>query len=213
LGMRRPCDSPRENTHLSWQLMLIVRTFITTLFLIRLHWTAPENSAIFTYPVLRWQGSVISSAWNTGCRSLSGSPMESGRRERNIRRKNRSGMKSARPLMQHWQENQKTSGNSLEFCRKQGTSIKMENSLPCGEKAMPDLPVSALLARAIQLKNFARCLLGMRFIKVNLQRKTAQAHGQYRCIRSRSCRSLLTSVLKCRRAKAQDMRAGRKSLI
>lgn len=91
--------------------MLIERTFITTLFLIRLHWTAPENSAIFTYPVLHWQGSVISSAWNTGCRSLSGNPMESGRRERNTRRKNRSGMKSARPLMQHWQETQKTSGN------------------------------------------------------------------------------------------------------
>ena len=54
---------------------------------------------------------AISSAWNTGCRSLSGSPMESGRRERNTRRKNRSGMKSARPLMQHWQEIQKTFGN------------------------------------------------------------------------------------------------------
>lgn len=37
--------------------------------------------------------------------------MESGRRERNTLRKNRSGMKSARPLMQHWQENRKTSGN------------------------------------------------------------------------------------------------------
>ncbi len=36
-------------------------------------------------------------------------PMESGRRERNIRRKNRSGMKSARPLMRYWQENRKTS--------------------------------------------------------------------------------------------------------
>ena len=35
--MRRPCDSPRENTHLSWQLMLIVRTFITILFLTPLH--------------------------------------------------------------------------------------------------------------------------------------------------------------------------------
>ncbi len=34
---------------------------------------------------------------NTGCRSLSGSPMENGRRERITRRKNRSGMKSARP--------------------------------------------------------------------------------------------------------------------
>ena len=42
--------------------------------------------------------------------SLSGSPMENDRRERNTRRENRSGMKSARPLMQHWQENQKTSG-------------------------------------------------------------------------------------------------------
>lgn len=81
------------------------------IILIRLHWTAPENSAIFTYPVLRWQSSVISSAWNTGCRSLSGNHMGSGRRERNTRRKNRSGMKSARPLMQHWQENQKTSEN------------------------------------------------------------------------------------------------------
>ena len=37
LGMRRPCDSPRENTHLSWLPMLIVRTFITILFLIQLH--------------------------------------------------------------------------------------------------------------------------------------------------------------------------------
>lgn len=111
LDMRRPCDSQRENMHLSWLPMLIVRTFITILFLIRLHWTAPENSEIFAYPVLHWQGSVISSAWNTGYRSLSGSPMQSGRRERNTRRKNRSGMKSARPLMQHWQENQKTSGN------------------------------------------------------------------------------------------------------
>ena len=62
----------------------------------------------FAYPVLRWQGSVISFAWNIGCRSLSGSHMESGRRERNTRRKNRSGMKSAKPLMQHWQESQKT---------------------------------------------------------------------------------------------------------
>ena len=53
----------------------------------------------------------------------------------------------------------------------------------------------------------------MQFIKANLQRKPAQAHGLRRCIRSRSCRSLLTSVLKCRRAKAQGMRAGRKSLI
>ena len=60
---------------------------------------------------LALQGSVISSVWNTGCRSLSGSPMGSDRRERNTRRKNRSGMKSASPLMQHWQENRKTSGN------------------------------------------------------------------------------------------------------
>ena len=37
LGMRQPCDSPRENTHLSLPPMLIVRTFIITLFLIRLH--------------------------------------------------------------------------------------------------------------------------------------------------------------------------------
>ena len=109
--MEQTVESIKQIGVVSWQLMLIARTFITTLFLIRLHWTAPENSAIFTYPVLRWRGSVISSVWNTGCRSLSGSPMESGRRERNIRRKNRSGMKSARPLMQHWKENQKTSGN------------------------------------------------------------------------------------------------------
>lgn len=65
----------------------------------------------FAYPVLHWRGSVISSVWSTGCRSLSGSPMGSGRRERNTRRENRSGMKSARPLMRHWKENQKTSGN------------------------------------------------------------------------------------------------------
>lgn len=37
LGMRQPCDSPRENTHLSWLPMLIARIFITTLFLIRQH--------------------------------------------------------------------------------------------------------------------------------------------------------------------------------
>ena len=65
----------------------------------------------FTCRVLRWRGSVISFVWNIGCRSLSGSPVGSGRRERNTRRENRSGMKSARPLMQHWQENRKTSGN------------------------------------------------------------------------------------------------------
>ena len=56
---------------------------------------------------LHWRGSVISSVWNIGCRLLSGSPMGSGRRERNTRRKNRSGMKSARPLMRHWKENRK----------------------------------------------------------------------------------------------------------
>lgn len=87
VGYETAMRSPRENMPLLWQLMLIARTFITILFLIRLHWTAPENSAIFTYPVLRWQGSVILSVWNTGCRSLYGSPMESGRRERNTRRK------------------------------------------------------------------------------------------------------------------------------
>lgn len=53
----------------------------------------------------------------------------------------------------------------------------------------------------------------MRFTKANLQRKPAQAHGLRRCIKGRSCRSLLMSGQKCRRAKAQDMRAGRKSLI
>mgnify|MGYP002693017852 CR=1 FL=1 len=111
VGYETAMRSPRENMPLLWQLMLIARTFITILFLIRLHWTAPENSAIFTYPVLRWQGSVISSAWNTGCRSLSESPTGSGRRERNTRRKSRSGMKSVRPLMQHWKESQKTSRN------------------------------------------------------------------------------------------------------
>ena len=36
-NMRQPCDSPRENTPLLWLPMLIVHTFITTLFLIRLH--------------------------------------------------------------------------------------------------------------------------------------------------------------------------------
>ena len=40
--------------------------------------------------------------------------------------------------------------------RKQDTSIKMENSLPCGEKATPDLLVSALLVKDIRLKNFAK---------------------------------------------------------
>ena len=54
---------------------------------------------------------------------------------------------------------------------------------------------------------------GMRFTKANLQRKPAQAHSLRRCIRGRSCRSLLMSVQKCRRAKAQDMRAGRKFFI
>ena len=43
----------------------------------------------------------------------------------------------------------------------------------------------------------------MRFIKANLQRKPAQAHGLRRCIRRRSCRSLLMSVPKCRQAKAR----------
>ena len=47
----------------------LVQSNVVILFLIRLHWTAPENSEIFAYPVLHWQGSVISSAWNTGCRS------------------------------------------------------------------------------------------------------------------------------------------------
>lgn len=44
----------------------------------------------------------------------------------------------------------------IGFCRKQGTSIKMENSLPCGGKAMPDLLVFALLAKDIRLKNSAK---------------------------------------------------------
>lgn len=35
-------------------------------------------------------------------------------------------------------------------------SIKMENSLPYGEKVMPDLLVSALWAKDIRLKNSAR---------------------------------------------------------
>ena len=47
----------------------------------------------------------------------------------------------------------------VDVYKRQDTSIKMENSLPCGEKAMPDLPASALSARAIQLKNFARLSL------------------------------------------------------
>lgn len=32
----------------------------------------------------------------------------------------------------------------------------MENSLHCGEKAMPDLPVSVLLVEDIRLKNSAK---------------------------------------------------------
>ena len=37
-----------------------------------------------------------------------------------------------------------------------GYEYKDENSLPCGEKATPDLLVSALLAKDIRLKNSAK---------------------------------------------------------
>ena len=55
--------------------------------------------------------SALGAAFSNPMPSLHPMDMENGRRERNTRRKNRSGMKSARPLMQHWQENRKTSGN------------------------------------------------------------------------------------------------------
>ena len=67
----------------------------------------------------------------------------------------------------------------------------------------------AVLVREFCQKQFVS--KGM--IKANLQRKPAQAHGLRRCIRRRSCRSLLMSVPKCRQAKARGMRVGRKSLI
>ena len=44
----------------------------------------------------------------------------------------------------------------IEILQEADTSIKMENSLPCGEKATPDLLVSALLAKDIRSKNSAK---------------------------------------------------------
>ena len=43
-------------------------------------------------------------------------------------------------------------GDVLSLCLLY-TSIKKESNLPCGGKAMPDLLVSALLAKDIRLKN------------------------------------------------------------
>ena len=48
----------------------------------------------------------------------------------------------------------------------------MENSLPCGGKAMPDLPVSVLLAKDIRLKNSVEVIAGNAVHKSKFAEKT-----------------------------------------
>lgn len=69
------------------------------------------------------------------------------------------------------------------------------------------------LGKGYSVEELCEVIAGNAVHKSKFAEKTAQAHGQHRCIRMQSCRSLLMSVPKCKQAKAQGMRVGRKSLI
>ena len=115
--------------------------------------------------------------------------------------------------MQHWTRKPKDFRELIEILQEAGYEYKDGKQPALRGKGHARFARFRSLGKGYSVEELCEVIAGNAVHKSKFAEKTAQAHGRRRYIRRRSCRSLLISVPKCRRAKAQGMRAGRKSLI